>query len=94
MIAACNAASAGRLDILKKLHEQGVDLNQGDYDMRTPLHVSCGIGHMEIATFLVDVAKVKVSPVDRWSATPLNDCKPYPELTEFLLSKGASLGKP
>jgi Ankyrin repeats (3 copies) len=49
VIAACNAASAGDIEELKKLRAKGVDLNQGDYDNRTPLHVACGAGFFEVA---------------------------------------------
>lgn len=72
VIAACNAASAGDLTELKRLKEQGVDLNEGDYDKRTPLHVSTGAGHYHIVKYLVDEG-VFISPIDRWGATPMND---------------------
>lgn len=93
MIAACNAASAGDLETLSKLHDKGVDLNKGDYDNRTPLHVSCGAGHYEVVKFLIEHAKVHVSPVDRWGATPLCDANPFPEIKALLLSHGALLGR-
>jgi len=35
------------------LAEQGVDLNIGDYDNRTPLHVGTGAGHMDIVKYLI-----------------------------------------
>lgn len=78
MIAACNAASEGKLDVVKDLWKKGIDLNLGDYDNRTPLHVACGAGDYEVVEFLVNVAGVNVSPVDRWGATPLCDANPYP----------------
>jgi hypothetical protein len=71
-----------------------VNLNEGDYDKRTPLHVSCGAGYDDIVRYLVDVEKVILSPVDRWGATPLNDCMAWPKTRDFLLSRGAKLGKP
>jgi hypothetical protein len=55
-----------------------VDLNDGDYDKRTPLHVGTGAGHIHIVKFLIEEAKVIVSPIDRWGATPMNDAEPYP----------------
>lgn len=93
VIAACNAASAGDLETLSKLYDRGVDLNKGDYDNRTPLHVGSGAGHFEIVKFLIEVAKVHVSPVDRWGATPLCDANPFPEIKALLLSNGAWLGR-
>lgn len=94
MIAACTAASEGKLDQLKKIKENtNVDLNDGDYDRRTPLHVSCGAGKFDVVRYLVEDSGVNLNPVDRWGATPLNDCFGWPELREYMLSRGAKLGK-
>lgn len=93
VIAACNAASAGDLTTLKYLHEvQGVDLNNGDYDKRSPLHVSTGAGHIHIVKYLISQG-VNISPVDRWGATPLCDAQPHPEIKKLLVDNGAVLGK-
>jgi glutaminase len=51
----------------------GVDLNLGDYDKRTPLHVAAASGQVKIVLWLIEEANVLNSPVDRWGATPLND---------------------
>ena len=94
VIAACTAASEGKLNILKKLKDEtNVNLNDGDYDRRTPLHVSCGAGKESVVRYLVEEAKVKINPIDRWGATPLNDCWGWPVLREFMQSRGAKLGK-
>lgn len=71
-IAMCNAASIGDIETIKKLHESGVSLDQGDYDNRTPLHVASGGGHTEVVKYLLDNGAF-TSPVDRWGATPLCD---------------------
>ena len=94
VIAACTAASEGKLEQLIKIKQStNVDLNDGDYDRRTPLHVSCGAGKLDVVRYLVEVAKVNLSPIDRWGATPLNDCSAWPGLGEYMISKGAKLGK-
>lgn len=93
IIAACNAASEGNVDTLRVLWKKGVNLNYGDYDNRSPLHVSCGGGHYEAVKFLLEEAGVIVSPVDRWGATPLNDADPHPRIRDLLLSRGAWKGK-
>lgn len=93
MIAACNAASEGKLDVLKNLQKLGVDLNQGDYDKRTPLHVAAASGSVEIALWLIEEAGVNISPIDRWGATPLCDAQRFPEIKLILEERGAILGK-
>jgi glutaminase len=65
-----------RLEIL------GVDLNQGDYDKRTPLHLAVAGGHFDIVQFLIK-KKIFINPVDRWGATPLDDAKTE-EIVNFL----------
>lgn len=94
VIAACTAASEGKLEELKKIKANtNVDLNNGDYDKRTPLHVSCGAGKENVVRYLVEEAGVNLSPIDRWGASPLNDCMAWPGLGEYLLSRGAKMGK-
>ena len=44
---------------------QGIDLNQGDYDNRTPLHLASAEGHIECVNFLLKLAKVFPKPLDR-----------------------------
>jgi glutaminase len=73
VIAACTAASNGEVDKVRELKAEGVDLNKGDYDRRTPLHVAASGGHEEVVRYLVEEAGVIINPVDRWGATPLCD---------------------
>jgi hypothetical protein len=40
VIAAISASASGDLETLSRLHVKGVDINQGDYDMRRPLHLA------------------------------------------------------
>lgn len=83
IVAACSAAAGGDLETLIKLHIKGVDLNKGDYDNRTPIHLASAIGHIKTVTYLIEKAEVNNSPSDRWGATPLNDAK-TPEMIEYL----------
>ena len=57
-------------------------MDSEDYDQRTPLHLASAFGHLDIVKYLISTG-VKVSPVDRWGATPLNDAKTV-EIQEFL----------
>ena len=65
-------------------------MGEGDYDQRTPLHLASAFGHLEIVKCLISMG-CKVSPVDRWGATPLNEAKTV-EIQEFLKSKGGIMG--
>jgi hypothetical protein len=40
VIAAINASATGDIETLTRIHVKGVDINQGDYDMRRPLHLA------------------------------------------------------
>ena len=44
---------------------QGIDLNQGDYDNRTPIHLASAEGHIACVEFLLKLAKVYPKPLDR-----------------------------
>jgi len=72
VIASCTSAASGDLETIIRLHVQGLDINSGDYDKRTPLHLAAAAGHMDIVKYLVDNG-AEVNQYDRWGATPLND---------------------
>lgn len=90
MIAACTSAASGDLETISRLHVQGLDLNSGDYDKRTPLHLASAAGHFDIVKYLVEQG-ADVSPRDRWNATPLNDAQD-PAIIEYLENHGAEKG--
>ncbi|KAI6206513.1 hypothetical protein M3Y94_00920600 [Aphelenchoides besseyi] len=69
------AARSNDLNAIRRIFIRGVDLNLTDYDQRTPLHVAASEGNSEIVKFLLNVARVKVDPLDRWGRTPLDDSK-------------------
>lgn len=69
------AAAEGDLDEVKALLEFGnVDLNQGDYDARTPLHLAASAGASEVVQFLCDKG-ANVNAKDRWGNRPLDDAR-------------------
>ena len=51
-----------------------IDLNQGDYDRRTALHLAAGEGCLEIVGMLCD-AGADANVVDRWGNRPLDDAR-------------------
>ena len=51
----------------------GVDVDKGDYDNRTPVHLAASEGHHEILVFLIKEGGLKnINPIDRWGMTPLD----------------------
>jgi len=94
--ALCEAAAHSDLGSLRTLMDAGTDVNAGDYDKRTALHLAASEGLGEVVKFLIADAKADPSPVDRWGNTPLDDAirSRYPEVVELLISLGAHKGAP
>ena len=69
---ACFAASQGDLNELRGLRSRGVDLNEADYDGRTPIHLAASEGHLNVIEYFV-ANGYNLTPVDRWGGTPLED---------------------
>jgi len=89
------AASTGDVWTLRQLREDGIDLNLGDYDNRTALHVAAAEGHLEVVEYLLGIG-VKPNPVDRWKQTPLNDADRggFDSIIQLLGEHGGELGQP
>ena len=55
-----NACSEGNIELLQKYLDDknsggdAIDLNKGDYDRRTPLHLASAEGHLDIVKYLLD----------------------------------------
>ena len=64
----CEAAAGGDIERLRGLVSKGADLNQGDYDRRTALHLAASEGLLPVLQYLLEEAKVDANPVDRWGA--------------------------
>ena len=68
------AATRGDLGQLRSLViQQGVPVDQADFDQRTALHVAASEGLLDMVEMLVDELKADTSPVDRFGSTPLDD---------------------
>ena len=72
---ACYLASKGEINQLKLLYLNDFDLNQGDYDGRTPLHLACCENKINTVKFLIETCKCKINVQDRWGNTPLIDAE-------------------
>ena len=68
------ACSNGDLEELKRLHAMGVDLNQGDYDKRTALHLAVAEKQPNVVQYLVNNG-ANIDAQDRWGQTPLSEAK-------------------
>lgn len=93
IIAAVAAAASGDVETLRRLKASDINLDIGDYDKRTPLHLAAANNHLDALRWLVEEAGVHVNPSDRWGATPLNDVT-NDDCRALLLGKGATLGNP
>ncbi|XRB15352.1 hypothetical protein RI054_10g51920 [Pseudoscourfieldia marina] len=69
----CDVAAKNSLDMLRTYGENGINLNSGDYDMRTALHLAASNDMLESASWLLQHHTVDSSPVDRLGGTPLDD---------------------
>jgi len=68
----CQQAAQGDLDGLKRRQEQGEDLDVGDYDGRTALHLAAAYGNLPIVQFLVEEAGCTLRR-DRFGGLPIHD---------------------
>jgi hypothetical protein len=67
----CATAAAGDVEQLRFLVDSGVNLEVGDYDRRTALHLAASEGKLECVEYLLSVGAFH-SPEDRWEGTPLD----------------------
>ena len=70
-----------------------MDLQQGDYDLRSPMHLAAAEGHFAAVSFLLD-AGVSPNQPDRWGGTPLEDARNggHDEVAELLRKHDAQEG--
>jgi ankyrin repeat protein len=95
------AAADGDLDEVEMLVQGSasksvdkLDINKGDYDKRTALHLAAGEGHAKIVKYLCE-AGAEVNVEDRWSTRPLDDAIQggHQDCAKILRSFGAAEGK-
>ena len=52
-----------------------LNIETGDYDGRTALHLAASEGHRDILEYIIQQGVKNVNPTDRWGNTPLDDAK-------------------
>ena len=72
VMALCWASSEGNLCEVKRLYANGIDINEADYDGRSPLHLACSNGHISLVKYLV-CKGADVKALDRDGRTPLDE---------------------
>ncbi|MEL7029125.1 MAG: helix-turn-helix domain-containing protein [Pseudomonadota bacterium] len=76
---------------LRSFLSSGLDPNQGDYDSRTPLHISSSEGYTELVILLL-ASGADPTARDRWGRSPMDDAEAegHLELLDMLKAKSAS----
>mmetsp|Transcript_51611 Transcript_51611/g.142891 ORF Transcript_51611/g.142891 Transcript_51611/m.142891 type:complete len:219 (+) Transcript_51611:513-1169(+) len=94
--ALCDAAASHNIEELRNIHRAGGDMDAGDYDKRTAIHLAASEGSLNVVKFLVDEAGANHSLVDRWGGTPLDDAKrhAHAQVIDYLIFNGAKTGEP
>ena len=99
------AAKKGDVNEMRRLiNTSKLDINQGDYDDQTALHIAASEGHLNVVAFLLDLkltsGQTNPNPIDRWGHTPLDDAKrgavkepdKFRPVVSFLEERGGTLG--
>ena len=91
----CAAAAADDVSLLRRLvGEQGISVDEGDYDKRTAIHLAASEGCLSAVQCLVEELHAAVSPLDRWGRTPLDDAtrEGHEAVRRYLAQSGATSG--
>ena len=88
------AAASGDLHEVKMItaFSNSFDVNMGDYDNRTALHLAAGEGFRDIVEFLCQQRNIQVNIEDRWGYRPIDDAiqRKYKDCIEILERYGGS----
>ncbi|MBT4922201.1 MAG: glutaminase A [Rickettsiales bacterium] len=84
------AASQGDISEARRGISLGIDVNLGDYDKRTALHLAAAEGQYDMVEYLIKKG-ADVNVLDRWSNSPIVDAqdKDHSKIVKLLLDSGA-----
>ncbi len=68
------AARMGDISEVRRSIALGADVNKGDYDNRTALHLAAAEGQEDVVKYLLDKG-ADANAKDRWSLRPVDDAK-------------------
>ena len=93
IVALCWASSKGDLTAIRRLVALGADLEAGDYDGRTAIHLAASEGHASVVEYFLSQG-VEPNPRDRWGGTPLDDAQRegHHNVVSILESNGGQSG--
>jgi serine/threonine protein kinase len=93
MVNFITAAAAGDIEEVRTLLDVITNVNEGDYDKRTALHLAAGEGHVGVVQLLC-MAKANPNAEDRWGGRPLDDAiqRNHVDVIRVLKSFGAAPG--
>lgn len=80
-----DCASIGDLEGIRDIHQQGLDLSFGDYDLRTAAHVAATSGHKHVLDYLYREGCSFDVP-DGWGQTAVDEAlrNGFPECERFM----------
>jgi len=88
-----SSGGGANLDVSSTIKQPAdvLDINKGDYDHRTALHLAASEGHIDVVTFLCKRG-ANVNVEDRWGGRPLDDAleKDNKRVAEVLRGYGAT----
>jgi len=85
------AASGDVERVAEEIARGDINVDEGDYDQRTALHLAVCGGHVEMVRALVEKHGAAISVKDRFGHTPMDDAvrEQHLELARFLMDRGA-----
>jgi len=89
-----NACAEGRVDAVRKLLDEGADVNRANWDGVTPLIIACGNGHVDVARLLLEKgAEVDKAEKEGWTPLIIASRQGHVDVARLLLDKGAEVDK-